>query len=164
MVVGNENERTKVRNAKQRQFQDKSEKVKFCRRVLLGTACTGDCKFEHDTQKYLEKKPKDIAEVCPVFLKYGFAKILVTSFSFSNIKSFLFSSNRFCEFGVTCRFASSHLNEKGENQTNQELVVIIFFFITFKEQPQQRSLCEGKAQKPQGAEERAEYRGQETVE
>ncbi|XP_055903816.1 tRNA-dihydrouridine(47) synthase [NAD(P)(+)]-like [Eupeodes corollae] len=51
-----------------------------------------NCRYVHDIDKYLESKPKDIGDTCHVF----------------NVKGF-------CARGVTCRFASAHLDDNRNN-------------------------------------------------
>lgn len=53
-----------------------------------------NCRYVHDLDKYLESKPEDIGRSCPVYTAKGF-----------------------CPRGVTCRFASVHLDEKGNNKS-----------------------------------------------
>ena len=50
------------------------------------------CKMQHDVKTWLANKPPDAGPECYVFDKYGF-----------------------CPRGVTCRFASCHLDEDGKN-------------------------------------------------
>jgi tRNA-dihydrouridine synthase 3 len=50
------------------------------------------CKFTHDVKAYLEKKPADLGEKCPIY-----------------------STRGFCMFGLTCRFSKSHLSEDNIN-------------------------------------------------
>eukprot|EP01091_Cochliopodium_minus_P007921 TRINITY_DN1781_c0_g1_i1.p1 TRINITY_DN1781_c0_g1~~TRINITY_DN1781_c0_g1_i1.p1 ORF type:complete len:461 (+),score=171.37 TRINITY_DN1781_c0_g1_i1:19-1401(+) len=96
---GNIEDRKNQRNKKKKQFQEKSDEIRMCINTVRGEECKFDkCKYEHDKMKYLEKKPKDIGEECPIYNKYGF-----------------------CKYGITCRFSSKHINEKGENLINKEL-------------------------------------------
>ncbi|XP_055849284.1 tRNA-dihydrouridine(47) synthase [NAD(P)(+)]-like [Episyrphus balteatus] len=58
-----------------------------------GDKCTyPNCRYVHDLDKYLESKPKDIGDTCQIF----------------NVKGF-------CPRGVTCRFASAHMDENRNN-------------------------------------------------
>ncbi|POM70662.1 TRNA-dihydrouridine synthase 3, partial [Phytophthora palmivora] len=60
----------------------------LCRPVASGEGCKfGDnCKFTHDINDYMKRKPKDLGERCPVFDARGY-----------------------CRYGVACRFANAHL-------------------------------------------------------
>lgn len=75
---------------------------KLCRSLIDGEQadCSreGKCKFSHDLAGYLEKKPPDIGEKCPIY-----------------------STNGFCGFGITCRFGKMHLSEDNKN-LNQDNV------------------------------------------
>lgn len=51
-----------------------------------------NCKFIHDVEHYLDKKPADIGPLCHVY-----------------------STRGFCARGLTCRFAKSHIDENGKN-------------------------------------------------
>lgn len=51
-----------------------------------------NCKFIHDVELYLAKKPADIGPLCHVY-----------------------STKGFCARGLTCRFAKSHIDENGRN-------------------------------------------------
>lgn len=71
--------------------------LKLCRSVYNGPdsgVCnfSGNCKMTHDVAKYLELKPKDISDTC-----------------------YIYSTKGFCRFGVSCRFAKAHLDEKFQN-------------------------------------------------
>lgn len=69
---------------------------KLCRALIDGeqSDCNreGKCKFSHDLAAYLEKKPEDIGDKCPIY-----------------------STNGFCGFGITCRFSKMHLSEDNKN-------------------------------------------------
>lgn len=55
------------------------------------------CAFLHDVSEYLKIKPADLGEVCPIYDVRGF-----------------------CHFGVTCRFASAHLDANSSNIKDDE--------------------------------------------
>ncbi|XP_072268918.1 tRNA-dihydrouridine(47) synthase [NAD(P)(+)]-like [Pyxicephalus adspersus] len=57
------------------------------------------CKFLHDVEKYLSEKSEDIGPRCHLYETLGK-----------------------CIYGITCRFAKSHLGEGYKNLINQELV------------------------------------------
>ncbi|PIO27245.1 hypothetical protein AB205_0011150, partial [Aquarana catesbeiana] len=57
------------------------------------------CKFLHDVEKYLSEKQEDIGPKCHLYETFGK-----------------------CIYGVSCRFAKSHLGEDFKNLINQELV------------------------------------------
>ncbi|TDH68950.1 hypothetical protein CCR75_000331 [Bremia lactucae] len=59
----------------------------LCRSVASGEGCNfGDsCKFSHNIEDYLKRKPKDLGERCPVFDAVGY-----------------------CRYGLACRFAKAH--------------------------------------------------------
>lgn len=68
---------------------------KLCRSLIDGSEqkCPKQvCKFSHDLAAYLDKKPPDIGEKCPVY-----------------------STKGFCSYGVTCRFSKNHLTEDNKN-------------------------------------------------
>lgn len=50
------------------------------------------CKFVHDVDRYFAEKPEDIAAVCPIY-----------------------STKGFCPRGLTCRFATNHIDENRNN-------------------------------------------------
>lgn len=62
----------------------------LCRPVASGEGCQfGDsCKFSHDMDDYMKRKPKDLGERCPVFDAVGY-----------------------CRYGVACRFANAHIEK-----------------------------------------------------
>lgn len=77
--------------------------TKLCRFLANGidVKCEREnCKFTHDIKTYLEQKPEDLEGKCPIY-----------------------STKGFCTFGITCRFAKTHLTpdninmnyEKGDN-------------------------------------------------
>ncbi|XP_040208329.1 tRNA-dihydrouridine(47) synthase [NAD(P)(+)]-like isoform X1 [Rana temporaria] len=57
------------------------------------------CKFLHDVEKYLSEKQEDIGPKCHLYETFGK-----------------------CIYGLSCRFAKSHLGEDFKNLINQELV------------------------------------------
>jgi len=69
---------------------------KLCRALVDGVEsdkCTREnCKFLHDVKSYMEKKPADINEKCPLYTTKGF-----------------------CMYGITCRFAKEHISEDFKN-------------------------------------------------
>ncbi|KAM4028393.1 tRNA-dihydrouridine(47) synthase [NAD(P)(+)]-like [Anomaloglossus baeobatrachus] len=115
--VGNEDEqRTKVEENKQdkkrARGQNKSrphvkyyqlEPQRLCPSIVkeCATKCFfGDkCKFLHDVEKYMSGKHKDIGPKC-----------------------YLYETLGKCTYGITCRFAKSHLGDDFRNLINQELV------------------------------------------
>lgn len=74
---------------------------KLCRSVISGSdeKCSRvNCKFQHDLTAFFEKKPPDIADKC-----------------------YIYSTKGFCPYGVTCRFATTHLDENLKNiQSNEQ--------------------------------------------
>ncbi|KAG3179978.1 tRNA-dihydrouridine(47) synthase [NAD(P)(+)]-like [Phytophthora cactorum] len=62
----------------------------LCRPVASGESCQfGDnCKFSHDIDDYMKRKPKDLGERCPVFDAVGY-----------------------CRYGMACRFAKAHIEK-----------------------------------------------------
>ncbi|KAG8443172.1 hypothetical protein GDO86_011832 [Hymenochirus boettgeri] len=56
-----------------------------------------NCKFLHDVSKYFSAKPEDISPHCYLYDTFGR-----------------------CMYGVTCRFAKSHLGENFKNLVNEE--------------------------------------------
>ncbi|CAH0487828.1 unnamed protein product [Peronospora farinosa] len=69
----------------------------LCRPVASGEGCHfGDsCKFSHDINDYMKRKPKDLGERCPVFDAMGY-----------------------CRYGVACRFANSHIEKVDDTYRN----------------------------------------------
>ncbi|XP_073438060.1 tRNA-dihydrouridine(47) synthase [NAD(P)(+)]-like [Dendrobates tinctorius] len=57
------------------------------------------CKFQHNIEKYMSGKPEDIGPKCYLYETFGR-----------------------CTYGVTCRFAKSHLGDSFQNLINPELV------------------------------------------
>jgi len=74
----NANGKRKARGQnKNRKFVQPRDLINFCEQVKM----TGDpsqcqygesCKFEHDLEKYIESKPKDLEGVCPVYEAIGY--------------------------------------------------------------------------------------------
>lgn len=63
---------------------------KLCNFVAAGKECTfpeGKCRFSHDRETYLKRKPKDISDQCPLINSVGT-----------------------CRWGISCRFYSGHPN------------------------------------------------------
>ncbi|XP_063777514.1 tRNA-dihydrouridine(47) synthase [NAD(P)(+)]-like [Pseudophryne corroboree] len=60
---------------------------------------TDKCKFLHDIEKYLSGKQEDIGPKCYLYETFGK-----------------------CIYGITCRFAKSHLGEDFKNLINEELI------------------------------------------
>ena len=78
---------------KNRPIFKQSPDEKLCRAVIDEKVCSKEiCKWSHDLQEYLDKRPPDIAEKCPIYSTAGY-----------------------CHFGITCRFSSEHLTEDGKN-------------------------------------------------
>lgn len=69
---------------------------RLCRSQVDGigsTECTREnCKFMHDVKSYMENKPPDIGEKCP-----------------------LYSTKGFCIHGITCRFGKEHITDDLKN-------------------------------------------------
>ncbi|KAG5676616.1 hypothetical protein PVAND_006436 [Polypedilum vanderplanki] len=68
---------------------------KLCRALVNGEEgkCNREvCKFLHDIKAYLEKKPKDLGEKCPIY-----------------------STKGFCPYGISCRFGSEHVTDDFKN-------------------------------------------------
>ncbi|XP_073533505.1 tRNA-dihydrouridine(47) synthase [NAD(P)(+)]-like isoform X2 [Phyllobates terribilis] len=116
-IEGNEDEqRTKVEENKQdkkrARGQNKSrphvkyhqlEQQRLCPSIVqeCPSKCFfGDkCKFLHDIEKYMSRKHEDIGPNCYLYETFGR-----------------------CTYGITCRFAKSHLSASFQNLINQELV------------------------------------------
>ena len=63
-----------------------------------GSCKQGDsCRFSHDLEGYLANKEADLAGECP----------------FTHRKDFRDGNNKACPYGLLCRWASKHDNEKG---------------------------------------------------
>ena len=86
----------KIKGRNKRRPKDKriSESERMCPTIVREETCNfGDrCKYSHDRAKFMATKLPDISEHCYVFDTYGK-----------------------CPFGLTCRFASSHLTEEFKN-------------------------------------------------
>ncbi|XP_077978136.1 tRNA-dihydrouridine(47) synthase [NAD(P)(+)]-like [Glandiceps talaboti] len=78
-------------------FIDAADRV--CPAILNERECLfGDkCKFSHKIENFLAKKPKDISDKCYTFDKYGR-----------------------CQYGITCRFGSSHISDNNTNVVNDD--------------------------------------------
>ncbi|KAM4688858.1 tRNA-dihydrouridine(47) synthase [NAD(P)(+)]-like [Discoglossus pictus] len=113
--AGNDEQRQKIKEDKQEKKrargQNKSrphmkhsefEQKRLCPSITqeCATKCFfGDkCKFSHDVRTYMAEKPADIAPNCHLFQTRGK-----------------------CIYGVTCRFAKSHVSEDFKNIVNHEL-------------------------------------------
>ncbi|OMJ09915.1 tRNA-dihydrouridine(47) synthase [NAD(P)(+)]-like [Smittium culicis] len=89
------------------------ESEKLCQAVALGNECEkiGECKNSHDLLKFLESKPPDILEECPLYNIYGK-----------------------CPHGYKCRASKSHTDGEGKLKINDELaskdIVTQFNFIS----------------------------------
>ncbi|XP_053676047.1 tRNA-dihydrouridine(47) synthase [NAD(P)(+)]-like [Anopheles nili] len=73
--------------------------LRLCKSLLdgnlgdAGKKCSNaNCRFSHDLDKFLQLKPKDIDGSC-----------------------YIYSIKGYCNFGVTCRFAGTHLDEDNRN-------------------------------------------------
>uniref|UniRef100_A0A8D8Y8L9 tRNA-dihydrouridine(47) synthase [NAD(P)(+)] n=1 Tax=Cacopsylla melanoneura TaxID=428564 RepID=A0A8D8Y8L9_9HEMI len=67
--------------------------------TLQQTCIYGEkCKFVHDKNAFMKKKPEDINGQCYVFLEKGY-----------------------CPMGIACRFGSSHLDDNGVNLINDDV-------------------------------------------
>ncbi|XP_075683782.1 tRNA-dihydrouridine(47) synthase [NAD(P)(+)]-like [Rhinoderma darwinii] len=79
------------------------EPQRLCPSIVQGCASKcffGDkCKFLHDAEKYLSGKLEDIGPKC-----------------------YLYETLGKCIYGITCRFATSHLGDGFQNVINEELV------------------------------------------
>lgn len=70
--------------------------IKFCKE---GVCCHGDgCSFSHDLEEFLQNREVDIGETCYNFETFGK-----------------------CDFGILCRFGSSHLREQKYNIVREEI-------------------------------------------
>lgn len=72
---------------------------KLCRLFCRENQCDyGDsCTFSHDLDSYSNHRPEDIGEICPSFSTFGK-----------------------CDFGILCRFGSSHLKDGKKNIFDEE--------------------------------------------
>lgn len=100
----NSNRNTKLKNRHNTSHPDKADRL--CNAVLRGDTCpySDKCQYSHDIKKFLLSKPSDISDSCYLYNTFGY-----------------------CNHGVMCRFANSHINhETGENlsRTNEEGGVI----------------------------------------
>ncbi|XP_003742527.1 tRNA-dihydrouridine(47) synthase [NAD(P)(+)]-like [Galendromus occidentalis] len=86
----------KGQNKSRPHHQSAENASKLCFKFIAGSCPHENCKYSHDTQKYLETKEADIGDRCYLFEKYGR-----------------------CRYAMTCRFSESHLKD-GVNQTNDE--------------------------------------------
>ncbi|XP_075067950.1 tRNA-dihydrouridine(47) synthase [NAD(P)(+)]-like isoform X2 [Mixophyes fleayi] len=79
------------------------EQQRLCPSITQGCASKcffrEKCKFLHDPEKYLSGKQEDIGPKCYLYETFGK-----------------------CIYGITCRFARSHLSEDYKNLINEELV------------------------------------------
>ncbi|XP_078394589.1 tRNA-dihydrouridine(47) synthase [NAD(P)(+)]-like [Cetorhinus maximus] len=57
------------------------------------------CRFLHDVSKYLESKPSDLGDHCYIYDTYGK-----------------------CQYGITCRYAKSHIGPDNKNLVNEDLM------------------------------------------
>ncbi|XP_067862748.1 tRNA-dihydrouridine(47) synthase [NAD(P)(+)]-like [Heptranchias perlo] len=57
------------------------------------------CRFLHDVSKYLASKPADLGDRCYLFDTYGR-----------------------CQYGITCRYAKSHIGPDNKNLVNEDLM------------------------------------------
>lgn len=86
-----QNKRRKGQNKQREKFSNKRAAPgdRLCKSMICGTiACSyGDkCKFSHNVNDYMAKKPADIGEVCYIFQEHGR-----------------------CPYGITCRYGQSHI-------------------------------------------------------
>lgn len=92
---GGKKDRKRGQN-KHRPIYKEDRTLHLCHSLINGPTdvkCTyPKCRYVHNLDEYLESKPKDIGETCQVFKTKGF-----------------------CPRGVTCRFASCHLDENRNN-------------------------------------------------
>ncbi|XP_058815845.1 tRNA-dihydrouridine(47) synthase [NAD(P)(+)]-like isoform X2 [Topomyia yanbarensis] len=76
--------------------------ARLCKTLLDGLTtgenkCTNDrCRFSHDLERFAQLKPKDIGDSC-----------------------YIYSMKGYCNFGVSCRFAGAHLDEKFTNKIKE---------------------------------------------
>lgn len=81
-----------------RPYYKEDRGIKLCKTLIDGNEenaknCTfAHCIFVHEIEKYLKNKLEDIGKTCYIFTTRGY-----------------------CRFGLTCRFSSGHLDEKGRN-------------------------------------------------
>uniref|UniRef100_A0A8C5QQ84 tRNA-dihydrouridine(47) synthase [NAD(P)(+)] n=1 Tax=Leptobrachium leishanense TaxID=445787 RepID=A0A8C5QQ84_9ANUR len=110
--VKNQNNKDAKQQKKRARGQNKSRPhmkpahfgdVKLCTSVVEenGNLCKfGEkCRFLHDLEKYMARKPDDIGANC-----------------------YLFETSGKCSYGVSCRFAKSHLSKDFKNVINEEVV------------------------------------------
>ena len=67
---------------------------KICPQIVRNVDCPwgNDCRFSHDTSKYLASKPADLEGPCYVFDTFGI-----------------------CPYSFTCRYSGNHTSASGEN-------------------------------------------------
>ncbi|KAK9467739.1 hypothetical protein V1512DRAFT_117487 [Lipomyces arxii] len=74
---------------KGRKFAKAQDSVRFCNTIQDGeSVCKfgAECRYEHDVQKYIDSKPPDLGDKCPVYEEIGY-----------------------CPSGLKCRWLHSHL-------------------------------------------------------
>ena len=92
--------RLKGRNKKRPIEKNPETETKFCPQKLAEKECFfGDrCRFMHNVDEYMAKKPPDLGDTCYVYDTYGY-----------------------CPYSFACRFASKHIDADGKNMKNEEL-------------------------------------------
>ncbi|KAK0042124.1 tRNA-dihydrouridine(47) synthase [NAD(P)(+)]-like isoform X1, partial [Biomphalaria pfeifferi] len=90
----------KGRNKHRPRNEKIQSKDKMCPSILRDQVCNyGDkCIFSHDRIEFMKRKPEDLGNSCYLFKTFGK-----------------------CHYGLTCRFAKSHLSETLENVIDNEI-------------------------------------------
>ena len=81
--------RERGQNKHRKPYRPEAPKLKMCAAIVDGRPCPyGDgCRFSHDLAAYMQERPDDLGETCPIYTLRGH-----------------------CRFGVRCRFGSCHLD------------------------------------------------------
>ena len=96
---GPSKKRKKGQNKKRRAYQQPASQM-LCQFLIKDSECLlkDRCKKSHDKQEFLSKKGPDLGDECVNFKLYGV-----------------------CNYGIACRFGSSHLDSDLSNIVNVEL-------------------------------------------
>lgn len=90
----------KGRNKHRPKNERMQDKDKICRSIKENKECRfGDkCKFSHDKEDFVSKKLPELEGPCYIYDTFGH-----------------------CPYGISCRFAASHMTEDLQNKTNDEI-------------------------------------------